>query len=134
MVQQTFENKNIYKDFDLSFSQNPLTNDISKKTDANAITQSMRNLLNTSYYERPFRPNVGSNIRNILFEPADYITIQDLKAGIIETITNYEPRVSIIDVDVVDMEANNAYAVTVLYKLVNTTTAKELKITLKRLR
>lgn len=131
---QTYENKNRYRDFDLSFSQNPLTNDIGRKTDDNAITQSIRQLLNTSYYERPFRPSVGSNLRRILFEPADFITIGELKNGIKETIVNYEPRVNIIDVDVVDMSDQHAYAVTVLYKIVNTAEAKEIKVTLRRLR
>ena len=134
MASQTFENKNRYRDFDLSFSQNPLTNDIGKKTDDNAIVQSLRNLLNTSYYERPFRPRVGSNIRKILFEPADFITIGELKAGIKDTINNYEPRVNIIEIDILDLSDRNAYSVTILYRLVNLTETKELKLTLKRLR
>ena len=117
MVQHTFENKNIYKDFDLSFSRNPLTNDIGKKTDANAINQSMKMLLNTYYYERPFRPDVGSNLRRILFEPADVITIQDLRASIESLIINYEPRVSLIDIKIIDNAENNAYDISIEYHL-----------------
>ena len=130
----TFENKNRYRDFDLSFSQSPLTNDLAKKTDANAITQSVKNLLYTSYYERPFRPTVGSNLRKILFEPADFITMAELRSGIEEVITNYEPRINIIDIDIEDRAEMNAYGVTILYNIVNTTFARKINLTLKRLR
>jgi len=134
MVQHTFENKNIYKDFDLSFSRNPLTNDIGKKTDANAINQSMKMLLSTSFYERPFRPQVGSNLRRILFEPADPITIQDLRASIESLILNYEPRVQILDIKINDNAENNAYDLTIEYSLVNLVQTQTFKTTLRRLR
>jgi len=134
MVQHTFENKNIYKDFDLSFSRNPLTNDIGKKTDANAINQSMKMLLNTSFYERPFRPRVGSNLRRILFEPADPITIQDLRASIETMILNHEPRVQILDIKINDNAENNAYDLTIEYSLVNLVQTQTFKTTLRRLR
>lgn len=131
---QTFENKNRYRDFDLSFSQNPLTNDLARKTDANAITQSVKSLLYTSYYERPFRPRVGSSIRSVLFEPADYITMAELRSGIEEVITNYEPRINVQKIDIEDQAERNAYGITIVYKLVNTTDAREINVTLKRLR
>jgi len=134
MVQHTFENKNVYKDFDLSFSRNPLTNDIGKKTDANAINQSMKMLLSTSFYERPFRPQVGSNLRRILFEPADPITIQDLRASIESLILNYEPRVQILDIKINDNAENNAYDLTIEYSLVNLVQTQTFKTTLRRLR
>jgi len=134
MVQHTFENKNVYKDFDLSFSRNPLTNDIGKKTDANAINQSMKMLLSTSFYERPFRPQVGSNLRRILFEPADPITIQDLRASIESLILNYEPRVQILDIKINDNVENNAYDLTIEYSLVNLVQTQTFKTTLRRLR
>jgi phage baseplate assembly protein W len=134
MVQHTFENKNKYKDFDLSFSRNPLTDDVSIKTDANAINQSLRILLNTYYYERPFRPDVGSNLRRILFEPADPITIQDLRASIETLIINYEPRIDIIDMKVQDLSEMNAYNITIEYTLVNMPISMTFETTLRRLR
>lgn len=130
----TFENKNRYRDFDLSFSQSPLTNDLAKKTDANAIIQSVKSLLYTSYYERPFRPSVGSNIRKILFEPADYITMAELRSGIEEVITNHEPRINIRNIDIEDLAEMNAYGITIVYNIVNTTDARNINLTLKRLR
>lgn len=130
----TFENKNRYRDFDLSFSQSPLTNDLAKKTDANAITQSVKSLLYTSYYERPFRPSVGSSIRKILFEPADFITMAELRSGIEEVITNYEPRINVRNIDIEDLAEMNAYGITIVYNIVNTTDARNINLTLKRLR
>ena len=134
MVQQTFENKNKYKDFDLSFTRNPLTDDIGRKTDANAINQSLKVLLNTYYYERPFRPDVGSNLRRILFEPADPITIQDLRASIETLIINYEPRVIIRDIKIQDLSEMNAYSLTIEYSLRNMAQSMTFTTTLRRLR
>jgi len=134
MIQQTFENKNKYKDFDLSFTRNPLTDDIGRKTDANAINQSLKVLLNTYYYERPFRPDVGSNLRRILFEPADPITIQDLRASIETLIINYEPRVIIRDIKIQDFSDINAYSLTIEYSLRNMTQSMTFTTTLRRLR
>lgn len=134
MIDQTFENKNKYKDFDLSFSRNPLTNDLAKKTDTNAITQSIKNLLFTAYYERPFRPRVGSNIRTILFEPADYITMGSLQNSIEETIKNYEPRIILQDVSVADRSDSNSYSVNIQYQLYKNDAVKNIQITLRRLR
>ena len=129
-----FQRKKIYTDFDTSISRHPLSNDVGIKNDANAINQSIRNLINTDYYERPFRPQVGSNIRTILFEPADSITINDLKAAIINVIGNYEPRVTLLDIDVKDEADRNAYAVTIIYRINIEREPIELEVVLKRLR
>ena len=134
MVTQTFQKKNIYKDFDISMSKHPLTNDVGVKTDINAINQSIRNLLYTSYYERPFQPLVGSNLRTILFEPADTITRNDLKQAITSIIGNYEPRVTLENLIIVDQSDKNAYRVTIVYKINITQEPVELNVVLKRLR
>ena len=129
-----FQRKSIYKDFDLSFSRHPLTNDVGVKTDANAINQSIRNLLNTSFYERSFHPEIGSNIREILFEPADAITINDLKISIRNIIGNYEPRATLIDLIVTDNSEKNAYGVMVVYRINLEREPITLNVVLKRLR
>ena len=134
MVTQTFQKKNIYKDFDIAMSRHPLTNDVGVKTDVNAINQSIRNLLYTSYYERPFQPLVGSNLRDILFEPADPITKNDLKQAITQIIGNYEPRVTLDNLVIVDESEKNAYKVTIVYKINLNREPIELNVVLKRLR
>lgn len=133
-IQQTFRERNIYKDFDLSFTMNPLTKDIGVKTDVNAIIQAVKNLLNTNYYERPFEPRIGSKIRSILFEPADPITISDLRSAIAETIGNYEPRVLVKDIEIKDLSDKNAYHINLIMVIQGYSESREVAITLKRLR
>lgn len=134
MAQQTFDRTNVYKDFDLSFSFNPLTGDLGTKTDVNAINQSVKNLINTNFYERPFKPEMGSNIRAILFEPADVITTLDLKQSITEVITNYEPRVTLQDVIVQDQPDRNAYNISIVYRINGQNSVAQYDTVLKRLR
>ena len=134
MATNTFQRKNVYKDFDLSFSRNPLTNDISTKTDINAINQSLRTLMYTNFGERGFRPDVGSNLTGQLFEPADIITALEIKNAIKEVIRNYETRVEVIDVQIFDDMERNAYVATLIYRMNMTSEPIELKVTLKRLR
>lgn len=134
MREQTFERKNVYKDFDMNFERNPLTDDIGVKNDVQAINQSLRNLINTNFYERPFRPTVGSNIRSILFEPADPITIDDLRQAITDTISNHEPRVEMTDLFVEDLSERNAYRVMIQYRVLPLDEISNLEIALERLR
>lgn len=134
MAEQTFERKNIYRDFDLSFTFNPLTGDIGTKTDVNAINQSVQSLINTNFYERPFKPEIGSNIRAILFEPADVITTLDLKQSIVETLTNYEPRITLQDVLVQDKPDRNSYNISIVYRINSSNTIAQYDTILKRLR
>ena len=60
---------NIFKDISLSFARHPITGDIAKLSDVDAVKRSVRNLINTNFYERPFHPEIGSDIRATLFEP-----------------------------------------------------------------
>jgi len=131
---QTFERKNIYKDFDINFSNSPLTNDVGAKTDVNAINQSLRNLVNTNYYERPFNPRIGCNIRSLLFQPADPITVDDLRQAIQETIGNYEPRVEVLNIFIEDQPDRNAYGIQIQYRIVDLNEVTTLEFLLTRLR
>ena len=131
---QSYERKNIYKDFDISFSVHPLTGDVGSKTDVNAINQSITNLVATNFYERPFNPEIGCNIRALLFQPADPITVQDLRQAISETIGNYEPRVSLISIFIEDRPDMNAYNLQIHYRINNRNETSTLDIVLKRLR
>lgn len=134
MTDQTFQRKEVYKDFDINFTRNPLTNDIAIKKDVNAISQSLRNLVFTNFYERPFHPEIGCNVRSLLFQPADAITIVDLRSAIKETINNYEPRVTIQSVFVEDNSDRNQYFVRIVYTTQIITTPTEFDFILERLR
>lgn len=130
----TTENKNIYRDFDLNFSNNPLTNDLTVKNDIQSINQSLKNLISTNLYERPFYPQIGSNIRNILFEPVDTITLLDLQDAIKYTIQNYEKRVRLIGVIAEDLPDQNSYRVQIRYEIRSSQYTTTFDTVLKRLR
>ena len=133
-TQQTFERKNLFKDFDIDFSVNPITGDIGTKSDVNAINQSVKNLINTNYYERPFDPAFGCNIRGLLFEIADPITIEDLKGAILETLQNHEPRIQVITLFIEDLTDINAYHINLSYNIIAKNITTDYSTVLKRLR
>jgi len=88
-------NSRRYRDIDLNFGRNPVTNDISKVEDVNAVKRSVRNLIQTNFYERPFHPELGSGVRDLLFENFTPLTRVFLQRKIEEVIANYEPRASL---------------------------------------
>jgi phage baseplate assembly protein W len=101
-------NKKIYADFDISFYRNPFTSTISTKIDAEAIKQSIRNIILTNKGERPFEPNFGSNLRRYLFENFSLITKDQIETEIRTAINTFEPRVIIADLEVKDFPERNA--------------------------
>ena len=74
----------IYKDLDLNFGRNVVTNDVNRLTDVEAVKRSVRNLLNTRHYERPFHPEIGAGVRDLLFEPITPLTAINLKRKVEE--------------------------------------------------
>ena len=100
-----------FKDLDLDFGLNSVTKDVNKLTDAEAIKRSVRNLINTNNYERPFRPEIGSGIRGLLFEPMTELTSHFMQLKIAEVLNEYEPRISLSDIVINNQEDKNAYGV-----------------------
>ena len=90
--------KRVYKDIDMAFKPNLLTKDVGKKVDVNAVKQALKNILLTRKGEKPFQPNYGSGIYDLLFEPMDYFVSSIMQKEIETTLTNYEPRIELIDV------------------------------------
>ena len=107
-----------FKDLAISFEANPNTNDFSAVTNENAIKQSVRNLVLTSFGERPFQPNIGSRVRGLLFEPFDVFTSEDLKDEISNTVERLEPRVELVGVDVKLSDDENSIDVGIEYAIV----------------
>ena len=81
-----------FKDINLDFTRNTVTNDVVKIEDVEAIKRSVRNLVNTNFYERPFHPELGCGARQLLFEPFTPVTSIFIRRKVEEVITNYEPR------------------------------------------
>jgi phage baseplate assembly protein W len=123
-----------YSDFDLDFDAHPVTKDVSKKLNENAITQSVRNLLLTSHYERPFKPELGSNLKKFLFEPIDNITTSLIQDAIWYTLTNYEPRIEIQEVVASPNYEENRYDITMSFFIKNTVDPITISFFLERVR
>jgi len=128
-------NAQIYKDINLNFSKHPITGDISKLTNVEAVKRSVRNLVNTNFYERPFHPEIGSDVRSILFEPVSPLIADVLKRYVEDVINNFEPRAELISVIVSPDIDRNAYGVTIEFYLVNSPSGlQSVNLFLERLR
>lgn len=123
-----------YSDFDLDFEAHPVTKDILKKTNENSISQAIRNLLLTAHYERPFNPELGSNLKKFLFEPIDNVTTSLIQDAIYQTLTNYEPRVTISEVVAAPNFDENRYDVSVTFFVKNTIDPLTISFFLERVR
>lgn len=127
-------NTRIFSDLDFNFTAHPVTKDIVRRYDEEAVKASLKNLILTRNFERPFHSEIGSPIRAMLFEPATPMLAVAMKQAIIDVVNNYEPRVNIIDVYVdVDSDSNEIY-VSIEFKLVNTERPITLDLTLERTR
>ena len=109
----------VYKDLNLNFSTNPITQDVTAVTDVNAVKRSVRNLLLTNHYDRPFHPEIGSNIQNLLFQNFGPITGNQLSRAIEEMITNFEPRARVETVECYPISDTNSYDVRVYFYVEN---------------
>ena len=123
-----------YSDIDLNFSRNPVTNDVSILQDAASIKAAVKNLILTDAGERPFNPTLGSSIRGLLFEPASPIIASELEARIRNVLRNFEPRVKVLQVDIVVVFDRNEFEVTIGFRMTGDTRTTLVPITLKRLR
>lgn len=108
-----------YSDLDLDFIRKPGTGDISKKLSEEAIKRSIRNLVLTNHYERPFRSYIGSNVQKLLFENLEPITANMLVRAISEVVENFEPRARLIEVRVDVNFDSNGYDVRITFAPIN---------------
>ena len=111
-----------YRDLDLFFSRKNGTNDITKITDIEAVKRSIRNLVLTNFYEKPFHPEIGSGIRDMLFENMTPITAVVLARKVEDVIENFEPRARLISVRSLPNLDRNEYKVTIEFFVVNAPT------------
>lgn len=126
--------KNDYADLDLDFLAHPTTKDVMKKTGVEAIKRSVRNLLLTNFYDRPFQSYIGSNALKILFDNATPMSATFLKNAIIETLKSYEPRIRVDDVEVKFDFDNNGYNVQLFFTIVNRNEPAAITLFLERIR
>ena len=124
----------IFSDLNLNFTKNPATKDVARLTDVEAVKRSVRNLVLTNRFERPFHPEIGSSVRELLFENISPLTAVLLKDRIAEVINNFEPRAGLVDVNVNDQPDRNEYVVTVSFYVLNSPEPTDVTVYLQRLR
>jgi len=123
-----------WKDLDLNFGRHPATGDVSKLSGVEAIKRSIRNLVLSNFYERPFRPHIGSNAHKMLFENISPLTATFLENSIREVITNFERRGEVIGVKVKQLPDRNGYEAGIVFKPVNLPQPLFLTVFLERIR
>ncbi len=123
-----------FKDLNLAMTIHPVTGDISKLTDEDAIKASLKLLILTKHYERPFHSEIGCNVGAMLFNLANPITAANIKQSILTCVANFEPRVNVTNVTVVPHNSLSSYDVTVEFFIVNLPSPFTLDVVLERLR
>ena len=124
----------LYKDLDLAFTLNPVTGDVGKKIDVNAVLQSLKILILTNFYERRFAPEKGANLRGMLFENMTRLQAEVMSKVIRNLIEAYEPRAVIESIAVIPDYDKNLYQVSIYYYVRGFTQPQEFNVNLQRLR
>lgn len=125
-------NTRTFSDLDAAFSLSPRTRDVATKTDDNAIRGALRNLLHTRHYERPFAPEIGCQLHNVLFEPNDILSNAVAERTIRDAISKFEPRVQVMNVQV--HGEDNEIFIQIDYKIRNTEQPGTFTTTFTRVR
>lgn len=112
-------NTRTYTDLNLLFTRHPVTGDVTIKTDEDAVKASLRNLISTKNYERPFHPEIGCQIFSMLFENFTPVTVQIMKRTIFDVVEKFEPRATVLDVNIKDRPDENRIDLDILFKLKN---------------
>ena len=123
-----------YRDLDLDFGRNSATNDVNKLTDIEAVKRSVRNLINTSHFDRPFHPEIGSSVRAMLFEPMTPLTALNLQRKVQEVLINFEPRIKLVQIVSNPNIDSNSYDLRIYFYVVGSNELVEVQTFLERLR
>ena len=125
----------VYKDLNLNFTRHPVKKDVVPLSGAAAIKRSVRNLVQYGHFEKPFHPEIGSGIRDLLFENMTPFTANTLARKIEDVITNFEPRALLAGVEVIPRFDENQYEVIVEFYIQNAPSEiVDLTFTLERIR
>lgn len=124
----------LYKDFHKDLAINPISNDLAVKKDEAAVVESLRNLILTDKGERLFQPELGSDIRASLFDLATPASLLLLKQKVKDTINNNEPRITLIDVEVVSHYDDYKVEITIRFYIRNREAEQTMTVFLERTR
>ena len=134
---KNFSDRNVrtYTDLDLFFGKKTPSNDVNKVTNIQAVKRSIRNLVLTNFYEKPFHPEIGCGVRGLLFELMDPITAYSIAKNVEIVIENFEPRARLVGVKAIPDLDRNSYELSVEFYVANAPTELvDLTIFLERLR
>ena len=123
-----------FRDLDLSFNIHPIRKDVNVHKSERAIVNSVKNLVLTNHYERPFQPELGSNIRRRLFENVDSVMAAQIEREIEETIVNFEPRVQVSRVTAIPAPDQNNYQIVLEFFIINSPNPITINFFLERIR
>lgn len=126
--------REVYSDFDMELTRNPVSRDLARKTNEESVKQAIKNLLQTDRGERLMQPNVGSDIRKQLFENITPETVKMIESMVRETLDAYEPRAELLAVDVVSSIDSNKVQITVVFNTINSEDDITVQTTLTRVR
>jgi phage baseplate assembly protein W len=123
-----------YSDFDLSFLPHPVTGDVSILRDVEAVKRSLRNLLYMGRFDRPFEPDIGANLRQLLFEDINPLTEKSIDMQIRGAISRYEPRATVVDLKVTGSPDRNGYEVYLTFVVDTLSTMESISTFMERIR
>lgn len=129
----TIVSKNLWKDLDLLFRVHPVTGDVVTRTDVEAVKRSVRNIVLTNKYERPFKPNFGTSLRELLFELNTSRQLRKVQRRIKETLEKTEPRIMNVSV-LLSNDDSNEVNITIIYDIKNSIRNQEQEFTVTRAR
>ena len=127
-------NSRRFRDLDLDFGRNTVTNDVNVVEDVIAIKRAVKNLVQTNFYERPFHPELGCGVRQLLFENFTPLTAIFLKRKIEEVLTNFEPRIALTNVTVYDDQDGNRLVVDIYFRIIGFEGPQVVSTFLQRIR
>ena len=130
----TIQSERTFRDLDLNFTIHPVKKDINTYKNEYAVINSIKNLVLTNHYERPFQPEIGSNIRRLLFENVDTVTAAQIEREISEVIGNFEPRAQVSRVNAIPSPDENKYQIYLEFFIINSTSPITINFFLERIR
>ena len=138
-VNQSSKTTFVYRDISLYFTPNPVSGDVTQITDVQDIKRSVRNLVLTNRWDRPFHPEIASRVREALFDMFTPVTINIIRNAIEDVLRIYEPRVDVTEIAVEDPEFNymdqNTLPIKIFFTLKNAPeTLENVNVVLERIR
>jgi phage baseplate assembly protein W len=134
MATKTIQSNTIFSDISTNLDIHPVRKDLLMITNENAVKRSIKNLVTTNSYERLFQPDIGGNVRSMLFENIDTLSLSQIESLIETTISNYEPRARLLNVIASSSFDDNAVNVRIVFAIVGNSKPITFDVLLERLR